>query len=292
MDNSPHLFCFGLGYSAVHLAKQLLEKGWQVSGTCRTQDKCDQLRPLGISAYVFDDELPLFMPELVQQAQYILHSIPPGENGDSVYNMHGDILTNHPDLKWFGYLSTTGVYGDHGGEWVDETTPTNPPNERSLRRAEAETLWLLSGIPAHIFRLAGIYGPGRSSIDALKAGTARRIDKPGQVFSRIHVDDIAQILSASMQHPNPGAIYNCADDSPAPQSEVVAYAASLLNMDPPPLIPFEEADLSPMARSFYGSNRRVKNLRIKDELGVQLHFPSYHEGIQALAKGRLTIASF
>jgi nucleoside-diphosphate-sugar epimerase len=189
-------------------------------------------------------------------------------------------------LKWVGYLSTVGVYGDRKGRWVDESTSPKPNSERTEARVEAERAWLefgeQTGMRVQVFRLAGIYGPGRSVFDKLNAGTARRIRKDGQVFSRIHVEDIANVLEASIAHPNGGAIYNVADDEPAAPDEVVAYAAKLIGVQPPPEIAFEEADLSPMARSFYEGSRRILNARIKSELGVRLRYPTYREGLASL----------
>lgn len=282
MEQERHLFCFGLGYTARVAAEYFLEKGWRVSGTCRTMEKCESFRQHGIVAHLFDNDLPLVHPEELQSVTHILHSIPPSEDGDLVLKYHLDDLKKLPDLKWVGYLSTTGVYGDCQGKWVDETSKPKPTKDRSERRVQAEKAWLKSGLPAHIFRLSGIYGEGRNVIKALQDGVARRIDKKGQVFSRIHVEDIVRILAASMQKPNPGAIYNCADDLPAPQAEVVSYAAELLGVEPPPLVPFDEAPLSEMARSFYKDNRKVRNKRIKKELSVELQYPTYKEGLQAL----------
>ena len=185
-------------------------------------------------------------------------------------------------LAWIGYLGTTAVYGDRQGGWVDEETPIEPTLARADRRARAEAAWLKSGLPVHIFRLAGIYGPGRNAFVNLKDGTARRIVKPGQVFSRIHVEDIATVLEASIARPRPGAIYNVCDDEPAPPQDVVAHAAELMGVAPPPEQPYETADLSPMARTFYKDNRRVRNERIKRELGVRLAYPTYREGLAAL----------
>lgn len=276
-----HMFFFGLGYSAIHLADDLLKKGWRVSGTCRTSEKFTHLRSMGIVPYIFDNGLPLDNIWDLNSVTHIVTSIPPDKDGDIILNYHLDDIKKLPNLQWVGYLSTTGVYGDHQGAWVDEKTPVNPPNDRSIYRVEAEKAWLASGLPSHIFRLSGIYGKGRSVIDDLKHGTARRIDKPNQVFSRIHVEDISQILQASIEKPNNGSIYNCADNFPCPQPEVVEYAAKIMGITPPPLIPFEQADLSPMARSFYGSCRRVSNEKIKTELQVQLKYPDYKSGLQA-----------
>ena len=176
------------------------------------------------------------------------------------------------------------MYGDRGGAWVSETDPVAPTLPRTRRRVAAEAAWLASGLPAHIFRLAGIYGPGRgrNALEAVRAGTARRIVKPGQVFGRVHVDDIVQVLRASIAKPNPGAVYNVADDEPAPPQDVIAFACALLGAQPPPEVPYEQADLSPMARSFYADSRRIRNQRIKRELGVRLRFPSYREGLAAI----------
>jgi nucleoside-diphosphate-sugar epimerase len=215
--------------------------------------------------------------------------VPPDEAGDPVLDRHGGDLARLPGLRWLGYLSTTGVYGTREGGWVDEASPLAPTGERGRRRAAAEAGWLelghRHGLSVHVFRLAGIYGPGRSAFDALRAGTAKRIAKPGQVFSRIHVADIVAVLRASMAQPRAGAVYNLCDDDPAPPEEVVAHAAYLLGVPPPPLVPFEAAELSPMARSFYDDNKRVANRLIKEELGVRLRYPSYRDGLAALLRG-------
>lgn len=224
----------------------------------------------------------LLPPEAFAGVTHVLVSIPPEEAGDPVLDRHRADLYRLSSLAWVGWLGTTGVYGDRGGAWVDEDTPLEPTTARTDRRARAEAAWLASGLPVHLFRLAGIYGPGRNALRQLLDGSARRIVKPGQVFSRIHVDDIATTLEASMARPNPGRIYNVCDDEPAPPQDVVAFAAELLGVPPPPEEPFETAELSPMARSFYRDNRRVRNSRIKEELGVRLAYPSYREGLRAL----------
>ena len=187
-----------------------------------------------------------------------------------------------PQLRWVGYLSTTGVYGDHGGEWVDEATPLTPSTKRGHHRVTAEAQWQAQPLPLHIFRLAGIYGPGRGPFAKVRAGTARRIVKPNQVFSRIHVDDIAQVLLASIDRPNPGAIYNVCDDEAAPPEEVLAHAAALLGVELPPEEDYATAEMTPMARSFYAESKRVRNSRMKEELGVELRYPSYRDGLRAL----------
>jgi nucleoside-diphosphate-sugar epimerase len=227
--------------------------------------------------------------ETLESSTHLLHSIPPGTRGDPVLAHYRDELARLGTLEWIGYLSTVGVYGDQQGRWVDESTPTKPNSARTEVRVEAEQAWLAfgqeSGIPVQIFRLAGIYGPGRSVFDKLKAGTARRVRKDGQVFSRIHVEDIANVLEASIARPKAGAIYNVADDEPAAPSDVVAYAAQLVGVPPPPEVDFAEADLTPIARSFYEGSRRIANTRIKSELGVKLHYPTYREGLAGLLEG-------
>jgi nucleoside-diphosphate-sugar epimerase len=216
----------------------------------------------------------------------MLVSVPPDAAGDPVLAIHGQDIAATSGLSWLGYLSTTGVYGDRDGGWVDENAPLLPTGERGRRRRAAEQgwldLWRDRGVPVHIFRLAAIYGPGRSAFDALRAGTAKRIDKPGQVFSRIHVEDLASVLIASMARPRPGAVYNVCDDDPAPPAAVVAHAAELLGVEPPPLVPLDAAGLSPMALSFYDDNKRVANRLIKTELGVALRYPDFRTGLAAI----------
>jgi nucleoside-diphosphate-sugar epimerase len=280
---SPRLFAFGLGYSALALARALQAEGWRIAGTTRSADKRAELATQGIEAHLFERARPLADVEAaLAGTTHLLSSIPPDEAGDPVLERHRADLERCRTLVWAGYLSTTGVYGDQGGAWVDETTPVAPTLARSRRRVAAEGHWLASGLPVHVFRLAGIYGPGRSALDAVRAGTARRIVKPGQTFGRIHVDDIVQVLRASIARPNPGAIYNLADDQPAAPADVVAHAARLLGVPPPPAIPFEQAELSPMAQSFYSDHRRVSNARIKEDLGVVLRFPDYRAGLRAI----------
>jgi nucleoside-diphosphate-sugar epimerase len=279
------LFCFGLGYSALAFAEALLADGWTVAGTCRTAEKQAGLARRGIAAHLFERGRPL-AEAAFDGITHVLQSVPPDADGDPVLALHGATLAGLQPLRWFGYLSTTGVYGDRGGDWVDEHSDLQPTGERGHRRVAAEVGWsrLLhaEGLPLHVFRLAGIYGPGRSALDSLRAGTAKRVIKPGQVFSRIHVADIVQVLCASLAQPNPGAVYNVCDDDPAPPWEVIEYAAELLGVPPPPAVPFEQAQLSDMARSFYDDNKRVRNERIKRELGVRLKYPSYRDGLRAV----------
>ena len=283
------LFCFGLGYSAMHFAERLRAEGWTVAGTCRSAEKAARLASRGIDPFRFDRGRPLDDPRTaLAAATHLLSSVPPDEAGDPVLDHHGADLARLEGLAWIAYLSTTGVYGDRGGGIVDEDSPLEPTSARAGRRVEAEARWLAlwrqHGLPVHIFRLAGIYGPGRSAIDQLRAGTARRVVKPGHVFSRIHVEDIAGALYASLTRPRPGAVYNLCDDNPAPGEEVVAHAAALLGMAPPPLVPIEAARLSPMAESFYRDNKRVSNARIKRELGFRLKYPDYRAGLAAILR--------
>ena len=215
---------------------------------------------------------------------HLLISIPPNDDGDPAFLTHGAELGYVPNLKWIGYLSTTGVYGDRNGGWVDETAEINPTSRRGKRRALAEEQWLSLGkthnIPTHIFRLAGIYGPGRSSLDSVRTGIARRIHKRGHAFGRIHVEDIAAALIKSFQTPQAGEIYNLCDNMPAPSHEVITHACQLLGKEPPPMIDFEDADLAPMTRSFYMDNRRTRNDKVKRELGLKLKYPDYKAGLQ------------
>jgi nucleoside-diphosphate-sugar epimerase len=276
----PRLVCLGLGYTALALARRLRPEGWTVGGTCREEDKAATLRAGGIEAVVDPEDAH----RLIATATHLLASIPPDAAGDPALALWGPAIARHPGLAWAAYLSTTGVYGDRDGDWVDETQPLAPTGERGQRRVEAEAAWaaLLPGVPVHLFRLAGIYGPGRSALDTVRAGRAQRVVKPGQVFSRVHVDDIAQVLAASIDRPRPGAIYNVCDDNPAPPDEVIAYACNLLGVEPPPEVPFDQAELSEMARSFYADNKRVANQLIKVELGVELTYPDYRVGLGAL----------
>jgi nucleoside-diphosphate-sugar epimerase len=287
MDETSTLFCFGLGFSADALARRVLARGWRVAGTTRDPAKATSLERRGIRAEVFDRARPL-RPGALAGVTHVLVSAPPDEAGDPVLDAHGDDLSRLPGLAWVGYLSTTGVYGDHGGAWVDEATPRAPTSARARRRVAAEDAWLAlwraRGVPVHLFRLAGIYGPGRSPIDDLLAGTAKRVHRPGQVFSRIHVDDVASVLEASIARPAPGAAYNVCDDEPASPAEVVAHAARLLGVEPPPVVPFDEAELSPMARTFWADNKRVRNDRMKGELGATLGYPDFRSGLEAILR--------
>ena len=277
-----NLFCFGLGYCADYLSAKLIKQGWQVSATCRTSEKAAVLEASGIRPVLLSGK-KVTVTDL-GKADHILISAPPEQDGsDPVLNFAEAALAALQDqIKWVGYLSTTGVYGDHQGAWIDEETPAGLLSERGQRRVAAEAQWATTGLPMHYFRLAGIYGPGRNSLRALQNGTARRVVKQGQVFSRIHLADITRILEASMANPNAGRAYSVCDDTPAPPQDVVTYAAELMGVSPPALQDFATAELSPMARSFYGENKRIRNNRIKEELGVSLEYPDYRAGLSAL----------
>ena len=272
------LLSFGHGYSAQALATLLVPQGWTIYGTTRSADRFDALKAQGITPILWNDDHIL---SALGKCDHILSSIAPTAEGDPVLQAYGTSIVNAvPNLRWVGYLSTTGVYGDRNGGWVDENSDLRPETERGNRRVAAERAWQrIPALPLHIFRLAGIYGPGRGPFAKVRNGTAQRIIKPGQVFSRIHVDDIAQVLAASIANPNPTSIYNLCDDDPAPPQDVIGYAAELLGVAPPPEVAFKDAELSPMASSFYAESKRVSNARIKDELGITLKYPDFRSGL-------------
>lgn len=270
------LLSIGHGYSAQALARRLLPQGWQIIGTTRTEAGAKALRATGIEALVWPEA---DLSGALAKATHLLTSVAPGDS-DPVLQAIGPQIAGSA-LKWVGYLSTTAVYGHHNGDWVDETTPLAPTTARGAARVQAEADWTALGLPLHIFRLAGIYGPGRGPFEKVRDGTARRIHKAGQVFSRIHVDDIAHVLHAALQRPHPG-IYNVCDDDPASPEDILGLAADMLGLPPPPIVPYEQAEMTPMARSFYAENKRVRNDRIKTVLGVTLDYPTYREGLAAI----------
>jgi nucleoside-diphosphate-sugar epimerase len=273
------LLVLGYGYTAAALAKRLLPQGWQIIGTTREADKLAAMRAEGVEALLW----PCDLTQACARATHILASAAPDENGDPFLQTARSQIEASA-AEWLGYLSTTAVYGDHAGAWVDEDTPVTPQSLRAVLRVLAEKQWLALSPPAHIFRLAGIYGPGRGPFQKVREGTARRIIKPGQVFSRIHVEDIALALEASLNQPNPGRIYNVCDDDPAPPEDVIGHAAALLGLPVPPEVPYEAAELSPMARSFYGESKKVSNARLRHELRVDLRYPTYREGLAELLR--------
>lgn len=284
MNDARVLFCFGFGYSAAALARRLAPAGWRIRATAREAEKAEALHSRGIDTVPFDGTGPLADGAL-DGISHVLVSAPPGAAGDPVLAEAREALAAARP-HWIGYLSTTGVYGNRDGAWVDEGSALKPTSERARLRVAAELAWLRfgedAGATVNIFRLAGIYGPGRSVVDELRAGTAKRIDRPGHVFSRIHVDDIAQVLEAALHRAKPGAAYNVCDDEPVEPRAVIEHAAALLGIAPPPLTPFDAAALSDMARSFWADRKRVRNDRLKRELGVTLLYPTYREGLAAV----------
>ena len=277
MPDAKTLLVAGFGYSARALALRLLDRGWRVIGTTRSEDGLAAIEATGAEAVLWPPNAAL-----VGEATHLLISAGPNAEGDPTLAALGDAVRTHAGrLEWAGYLSTIGVYGDRKGEWVDESSPPTPDSERGRWRMAAETAWAETGAPLHIFRIAGIYGPGRGPFAKIRSGKARRIIKPGQVFCRIHRDDIASALLASIDKPKPGSVYNLCDDLPAPPQQVIKYAADLMGVAPPPEEKFETAEMSPMARSFYSASRRVSNRKLREELGVALAYPTYREGLAA-----------
>ena len=281
-------FFFGLGFSS-QAALAHLRIGSQtvnISGSVRTQNKADLLTDQGVDAHVFDGTAPgATLGPGLRKASHVIFSIAPGEAGDPALIHHRADLDAAPDLQWLCYYSTVGVYGDFGGNWIDETAPLVPRNERSDRRVLAEQAWRdyaqARGVPLAILRLAGIYGPGRSTFDKLRDGTGRRVVKPGQVFNRIHVEDIGRVTALAAAAGLDGT-FNLADDEPAPPQDLVTYAASLMGVEPPPEVPYEQAEFTPMQRSFYADNKRVSNAAIKRALGIELLYPTYRDGLAAI----------
>ena len=281
------LFSFGHGYSARAVSKQLDPGIWRVIGTTRAPSQLEVIRDSGAEPNVWPGEAP----DLDGITHLLISTAPTAEGDPVLAQLRDEIAARAAQFKWVGYLSTTAVYGDHQGDWVDETTPPAPTAERGRWRVRAEIQWSdIPDLPLHIFRMAGIYGPGRGPFSRLKRGGLRRIIKAGQVFSRIHVDDIVQVLIASMARPDPGAIYNVCDDEPVPPQDVIGYAAELQGLPMPPAVPFDEADLPPMARSFYNENKRVRNDKIKTDLGVSLLYPNYRIGLESLMQHQDAVA--
>ena len=274
-----HLLCFGFGFSAEALAHKLDPIEWSVTGTSRSLEGVAAINAQGFKGVLFSE-----LQTIPESVTYIVISAPPSDDGDPVLlRFKDELMKRAKSFEWVAYLSTTGVYGDRAGEWVDEDSALQPNTDRGQRRVDAEAAWQqIVDLPLHIFRLAGIYGPGRNAFESLKAGKAQRVIKQGQIFSRIHVEDIAGVLLASINKSNPGRIYNMADDEPCPPQDVIAYAAELLGLPIPPDVPFEDAKLSAMAKSFYADSKRVSNARVKNELGYELKYPNYRIGLRAL----------
>ena len=279
------LFIFGIGYSALALAEKCMERGWQVSGSVRSGNKASTLRAKGIRAFAYEGGNP--SDELINEVQsspYILQSIGLAEGKDPILPFFDSYIASRR-RKWVGYLSTTVVYGNHDGGLVDETTTPRPTTDRGKARLAAENAWAQLPVPIHIFRLAGIYGQGRNILLKIQQGKARTIHKPNQVFSRIHVEDIAKLLLASMNAPAAKRglpeIYNVADTESAAPEVVAAFAAKLLGIKPPPLVPFEAAEMSEMASSFYQDNKRVSSAKMLKLIG-EFTYPTYREGLRAI----------
>ena len=275
------MFIFGAGYTAGYLSKRLTEQGWTIYGTTRRQERFDEIAQSGAHPLLIGDPA---VSERLSACSHVLISAGPSENGDPTLNAYQSVFVENR-FEWVGYLSTTGVYVGTEGEWVDEDTPLHPTTTRGQQRKLAEEAWSdVPNLPLHIFRLAGIYGPGRGPFSKVKSGKAQRIIKKDQVFSRIHVEDIVQVLSASIAAGTNGGIYNVCDNYPAPPQDVIGYAAELLGLPIPPAIAFEDANLSPMGRSFYAENKRAANERIKSELRIVLKYPDYKTGLDALVR--------
>jgi len=285
-DSLGHLLVFGMGYTGTAIAARAAGRGWQVTATSR--DPATLRSPPGVALIPFMDAGPA-----VLTATHLVQTAAPGAEGDPALARFGGEVASAPDLRWAGYLSTTGVYGDHGGGWVDEDTPAQPGNNRGQRRVAAEDAWraACTRCAVDVFRVAGIYGPGRSAFDDLRAGTARRVDKPGHLFGRIHRDDIAAAVVAAMAQDRPTLgegggvrILNLADDEPAASADVTAEAARLLDIEPPPLVPFADAlpGMSEMGRSFWLENRRVRSSKTQEALGLRWAYPTYREGLRAI----------
>ncbi|HEY9013260.1 MAG TPA: SDR family oxidoreductase [Devosia sp.] len=285
------VFFFGMGYSSLASARaihQTIDSDIPIAGTTRTEERAEDLADTAYRIHVFDGESQgTTLDEDLSRATHVILSIPPDEHGDPVLSHHRASLDAARDLQWIGYYSTVGVYGNFDGAWIDESADTNPINLRSRHRVEVEQHWrdyaAGRGVPLLILRLAGIYGPGRSAFDKLRDGTARRIVKPGQVFNRIHVEDIGRVTALAARRKLAGT-FNLADDEPAPPQDLVTYAAQRLGVPPPPEIPFETAQMTEMARSFYSDNKRVSNKAIKEALGIELLYPSYRHGLDAIAR--------
>lgn len=290
LKNNKKLFCYGYGYVAKHLVAELQDRdeGWDFTVTTTDLDKLKRIRKSGLRAFLFSDTQnfndPIFAMDGVT---HILISVPPKKDGDVVFKAHARDILQNSSVEWIGYLSSTGVYGNRDGEWVDETAEIRPTSERGSKRAKAETQWLklrrVAGIPINIFRLSGIYGVGRSAIDTARAGVAKRVHKDGHAFNRLHVEDVVQVLTATIDQHTTGDIYNLADDNPAGSDQLIEHACQLLGKTPPPLLEYDDdLDMSPMGRSFYKDNKRVCNKKIKEQLGVELKYPDYKSGLDSI----------
>jgi len=278
------LFIFGFGFSSTAIAEKARGDFDVICGTSRSVEKVERLRGDGYEAEVFDGQATSELKAQLADTTHIVMSISPGE-GDLVLSAFPDLLELAPKLQWIGYLSTVGVYGHHDGAWVDEQSELRPVSKRSIQRVAAEKAWAKLGqennIPLSIFRLSGIYGPGRNWFINIEKGTSRRLVKPDQVFNRIHREDIGQAVTLAMRE-NIGEVFNITDDDPAPPQDVVTHAHELMGKTPPPEVDFETADISPMARSFYGENKRVSNQKSKEVLRLEYQWPNYKVSLKRL----------
>lgn len=280
-----HLLILGAGFSGKAIGDVFREAGFSVAGTTRSAEKADGLQARGITPILHDGTISEALAADMARATHVVQSIAPGKDGDPLFRAGTPSLsTLMPKLEWAGYLSTVGVYGDHKGGWVDEETTLNPVSARSVERVEAETHWLdfgkASGLPVAVLRLAGIYGPGRNALRNMEEGTARRLIKKDQVFNRIRVEDIGR-SALFLANGHLGGVWNITDDEPGPPQDVVAEAARLMGLPVPPDIPFETAELSPMARSFYGENKRVSNTKLR-AAGFEFQYPNYRHSLAEL----------
>lgn len=283
------LFAFGLGYSALHFIDRFGTRFDSIAGTVRSTAKAEAITGKPIDTFIFapDKDDPA-IAGIIAEADVLLVSIPPGTSVDPVLARYGRRLAHSPQPQILIYLSTIGVYGDRQGGWVDESTIPTPATTRSQARLQAERSWSAIGTESakktHILRLSGLYGPNRNALVTLRQGTARRLIKKDQVFNRIHVEDVAQGIAAAIAHDGPSRVWNVSDDAPAPPQDVIAYAAMLMGIEPPPEQDVTTAEMTPLARSFYAENKRASNKRLKEELGVELAFPTYRVGLDALWK--------
>lgn len=282
---SDRLFCFGYGYTARALARRLAADGWSIAATARDAEKAAAIETDGATPVLWSDDG--LAAGALDDVDAVLISTPPNETGCPSFRAGADRLAGRAEeIRWIGYLSSNAVYGDHDGAWIDETSALFPSSPRAHRRVAAGADWTAFAVeralPLVIFRLPGIYGPGRSALDTVRQGRAKRIYKEGQVFNRMHVDDIAAALHASLKNPRADTLFNLSDDEPAPPQDVIEFACELLGVEPPPLVALENADLSNMARSFYADNKRVRNTLMKDRLDIVLQYPTYREGLRAI----------
>lgn len=277
------LLIFGFGYSSKAIAEKARSRFSGICGTTRSPEKAQEIRQSGFAATIFDGtRITAGIQERLQECTHLINSISPGDVDPVLAMLPGDLRESCPNLRWIGYLSTVGVYGNHDGAWVDEETEPKPVSKRSIQRVDAERAWMKAAktadVPLAIFRLSGIYGPGRNAFMNIEKGTARRLVKPGQVFNRIHCEDIATAVNQAMDK-DIGGIFNVTDNEPSPPQDVVTFAHELMDIEPPQEIDFESADLSPMARSFYGENKRVSNAKSKSMLEMDYAWPDYRTAL-------------